>query len=808
MKKLTKAWLTILLTLSAVFSAAGCGGDKGCKHNVGSWYTITNATCVEKGLKEGTCGICYELVREDIPVDPNAHVWGEWSIQKPTEATEGEANRTCTANGKHEETLVLPVLGADKYDSELIKAPTPEENGLRHYVLKADTSVEFDSEVNRSSLDTVRDAVELSVEKSDMIRSATGEAGWSFYNASNAIVQAPLVTKHYYEHGDDAYTYIKETDSENKVFNRWYFKDDEGNVYGLTDWEGGGKIVNDIDSSSDVKYLNGSRLYIQYYGGSTGEFGYYYGTEELLNGLYNKALESTNGDFKEWTATDENNPDKKTYGFSYGSVKKSGKTSEYFTCTTVSFTLTSLFTIESLDVESIIYVNSKVFTRDEMGEDVLVPSESIITWEENEDGIAYLVEGGEEGQRYVSTISLSQTLKTASDDVPVNPHSEDELYVTSFDITYNGEVLGEDDVATFASGRATDRIFGIANIQPVAAIQKYGFDGFSFYLRKEVTKLDGSTEIVDEPISFQTSSTMTVSPLDSAQKFFLNSKLAGEQTVVIKTKNTERILKCNVREEPPSALYPSVYEYLGGNSSETYVWNTSDTQSYAITVYEGQPLYFNAAVPEEEKSYASAGYISSVSPILVERDENGDPILDDDGKIQQISPFSAAYMGGQEVTCFEANYEGQYTITLTWDADSNENTPTVSGAKTCKIVVTVLPKPTFASLTEKTYSQQVTFRDSFYLATVEFGTVEETTTANDKGEQVPAYKVEATVTLSGATEKITCIYNIQDKTMASEYAGGYKFGFKLAFNEAYDFVLSRYIEEYEVTESVVLVANS
>ena len=42
-------------------------GYKACEHNVESWTTITEATCVEDGEEQATCSICNKTIKRKIP---------------------------------------------------------------------------------------------------------------------------------------------------------------------------------------------------------------------------------------------------------------------------------------------------------------------------------------------------------------------------------------------------------------------------------------------------------------------------------------------------------------------------------------------------------------------------------------------------------------------------------------------------------------------------------------------------------------------------------------------------------------------
>lgn len=43
------------------------GGDKDCEHQWGSWLTVSEATCTEKGKQERSCSVCGAKETKEIP---------------------------------------------------------------------------------------------------------------------------------------------------------------------------------------------------------------------------------------------------------------------------------------------------------------------------------------------------------------------------------------------------------------------------------------------------------------------------------------------------------------------------------------------------------------------------------------------------------------------------------------------------------------------------------------------------------------------------------------------------------------------
>ncbi len=780
MKKIGKILLSAILCVSTLLSAAGCK-DKACTHNVGTWEVITPATCVSTGVQKGICGICYEDVEEVIPVDEEAHSYGEWDITAlPSETEKGSALKVCGLDESHKLNIVLPVLSDPDYQSSITTRPSATGDGVRTYNLKHNEGkISFTKPVPATGILLVRDAVELGVgeESRDLVRSASGTMGYKFYEEGTKPKRSST-EQHSYEFGDN-YTHIVDGSDNCEI---WYFTDEEGVLYGLTDKDGQGKIVK---HEGDKRYIEGSRLYIHFYGGGN-TLGFSYGVEALLDRLYRLARWSSNNDFVEYPV--ESVDGKDVYSFSYGEVQNSGEDSGYFTQTKVSFTLTQQYVVDSFKSESTVYVNN----RNQVDEDQN-PLPDVITWEMGENNIAKVIEGQEEGCRYVSTVQFTQTPKTPEDVVPENEHSIEDMYVQSFELTYEGQVLQENGLlpngekAQFASGKVTQRIFGITNVKPSSALRDYAMDEFTFYLR---TTEDG--KIVDKEITFGTMLSVGMAvDMDSNKKFFLNAKQKGEQTVVVKTKNVERVIQCNIGASLPTAIYPAVYEYKNGG----YVWDygvETETTQISKTVYANQPLTFTIDVPKTEKNYAFATYA-----LLDENDQEID-ISTSNRFVNTSISYNGVSMG---VTQFISNETGEHTIKIV-SKDENGIYTNVG----CTIVVNVVAAPTIEELSQKTYEAKdmlVPNGEEWY----ELCNVEVRFTTAQSTDDGKTWTMTATITTDKATETVSCTYTSETRELTSSHSGGAELGFKLALNSGYDFVLSVNIEVAELVSEEVLTVK-
>ena len=110
-----------------------------CKHDASHTYTdvipatghtpaeavkeneVAATCCAEGSYDEVTyCSICKQEVGREhktIPIDEDAHDWGEWiQTNAPTETDLGEEARTCKHNSSHKETREIPALGPSQVE--------------------------------------------------------------------------------------------------------------------------------------------------------------------------------------------------------------------------------------------------------------------------------------------------------------------------------------------------------------------------------------------------------------------------------------------------------------------------------------------------------------------------------------------------------------------------------------------------------------------------------------------------------------------------------------------------------------------
>ena len=97
---------------------------------------IVPATCMAAGSYEEAvyCQICGdELSRNTVtvPADPDAHVWGAWTVSTEGSCTEDSVEiRFCECNNSHYETRIVPAPGHDWGEWVTVTEATIEANGL------------------------------------------------------------------------------------------------------------------------------------------------------------------------------------------------------------------------------------------------------------------------------------------------------------------------------------------------------------------------------------------------------------------------------------------------------------------------------------------------------------------------------------------------------------------------------------------------------------------------------------------------------------------------------------------------------
>lgn len=639
-KKIYAAFTAALMTVSiglAGFTA--CGPDHECVY---TYKTKVPATCMSAGVEEGVCGICNESYNREIPVDENAHSYGEWNIVKPTESAEGTATAVCKYNQTHIHTVSLPKLteeGTGYTSSEITLSPTALKAGERTFVLEdAIGDIMFKIPVPAHGVQTVADAVEVGVAGAEQVRYSYGKS------SSNRLNSA--ISEFYYEFGEN-YTHL--IDSADK-YESWYSYDEKGQLFGIRregisyDFENGkpGQVVTTggkpkQDPLPNAGYMKGERV-VLYYSSSVSLS--YYGAEECLDELYKWMLASTNGDAYEEIVKDGNET---VYKFGFGSYN-----SPYFCELKVEFTLTETNALKHLLVESYDYDNtwSKKFEQDP------------------ETKYYHVIDGAE-----VSGIELIEFTNTTEAELspeeaaekPVNPYPATALQLKSLDVieSSTGNVVDDNSVITVNADVMKD--FRFANIENIGPdINDIEYDPITVYLR---------TETRDIELDYYIGANKVLGYCNTSTTMQIRSRLAGDLTFVLKSKSGsfEKEFKLHVNPIAPSKITPSYHKY--GNTG--YTWQQTSSDSITATVYVNQPVPFKADVSNDELSYVSTGFEAQITS--------------SNSANAKLTWTSEA----RDVMEFRASAVGTYTIRLM---------SSLNRARTCTITVKVVAPPPMGSL--------------------------------------------------------------------------------------------------------------
>ena len=603
------------ISLGLMLFAAGTGAcsKQPCEHAFR--YTVnTPATCTSEGEREGLCGICGTVVTEPIPVDENAHAYGEWAVTKPTDANTGLAVKTCANSAQHKIEQLLPVLGADEYTVKVLQAPSAFDKGETQYTLAhAAGNIVFTVETAETGVQTVSDAINAALANKNQVRKGTG----NYVADKNTWDPHPF----FYEFGD-RYAHIID-EGEDKE--HWYSWEADGDFYGVLFGEhlgeegSGGKLTiqahpNGDGTFAEEPYLDGFRFAIPWAGS---DFEDYYGAEKLAEGLHRFIKKNNNRDYKE--RIEEKNG-KTFYGFSYSYLA----TDTYFCFLDLEFSLSDTYALKDLEF------NCKIYPKG--------------TWKHNEEeGTTELIDP--DAAFYHAFIEYDQTLISElspeeAANVPKNPYGMGTRSVKSFKLDYHGEETSETLIPKIPTAVSFD--LNVSDVQPELADMELD----------PVVNIYRVLNGRDILLGLEENTTGFLAYYQN-QKIKIRSWVAGEVTFAAQTQSGYRkIFKIDFQPSAPTSLTASAYEISAQGSG----WNNTAAQT---TVYTGQPLYLRALASEKEEKYADPSSTASAQI---------------GGAAASDVTFTKVEFEGKEVTRMLASQPGDYTVTLTSVLDPSVKT--------------------------------------------------------------------------------------------------------------------------------------
>ncbi len=750
----------VMLT-AAVLPVGGCST---CDHDVSVWETVRAATCTRVGQEKGVCSLCLYEVKRDIPVDENAHAYGEWEVSVPTETASGVAKKTCEHSRNHVTEVTIPALSSLEYTSEITKRPSALGDGERAYKYVHELGeITFTVPISASGIESVRDAVDIasSVESRKLIRSSKGTIGYEYHrpaidnfnSVDEGLTTLPAVDEihrhsYRYEFGND-YTHIALSTFDNTE--RWYAREN-GEVYGFAESPEG--FIDEIGRGvpEAENYIDGFRFVLMY---ETG-LGAFYGAENLLAGLYKAARLSENEDFEELVEEEDGET---WYTFRFGH-HDGNEDDGLFGNVSVSFTMSEEYTISYMVVESSVYTNNADMDDSANGR--------FDTWElveVNGKKVARLKEGKKDnGSRYIDRITITEqvTVTEAADEpVPENPYPLNGSVYESFEVAYKGDVIGEGDVIDCTANAQVS--LTLQNMKPQSAVNN-GKDGFTYYYRDEKGN--------DHVIGYDTLSDVGVNVYNNRLRF----QVAGEVQIVIKTARLEKVLTFNVAPIAPTEIFPTAFEY----TRTGYFAHKMSTVEQTATVYAGQPLYFMAEPSALEINYTDA----SVTNEVVAGNANACTLVDEVAGADL--PMSIRTTGAK-VSSFVSDVPGVYTVQMK---------STMNASVTCSLRVNVVEAPDIKDvLSGGSYMQELNYPVKGAVS-VDFVEAEGYT--------------KAIVSFNGRDTELKCVYDESTKTLTSELLSvpglfdDVVYNFSLSLNEAYNLVLTHPTGFEVFTESAVL----
>ena len=829
-----KIFTSIVSTVAAVAicttAFVGCAKDDGKCLDGGdhayTWTVVTEATCSGEGSRRGVCGICGDVVEESIPVDPEAHAYGDWAITAPTETSSGTAVKTCSLNAEHVYSVTLPAYSLDSsvgYDEHRIDvAPTAATEG-KLYLEKQDPLglIAFTVTVPKRQVTSLDDAVTLAVTLGDTVRTSTG-----YYTEKTDGLKNEFDV--YF--GDD-FVRVQETGDNTET---WYSYDEEGKIFGIY------REIPTTTNPQPVARRDESAVDANMEGFSYQSGGgdvRVYGAEGLLKNAYagytsvEAVLKSEpvflrNNDgtiYIEFSFSRYENPRFVRYEIS-ATLDKSGAIKSITQNTSVihQYMIATddenqpLFKDNGDIVWSPIYASNDTdggyvpsqdsawevlylqdadgnYILDDEGQKINIKPYTYEIARDKNDNIIYATdENGDpimvNGNRVPmpayytddhpevnkrSIVYEEQTFKSPSDVVEDNRYTSEDLYIHSFDLSYNGKVI--EDSVTLPSNTTIN--FDVSNVQPSTATLSY--DPLTVWIRTEARDI----ELTLDPAT--NSYHMDGGFNKGTSKPYVRALYAGDVTLVFKAKGgmAEKVVNVTFTKSAPSASYPlkaQVNTYNEVNGEVSYTWSDYSSKN-PYTVYTNQPFTVRTATSE-----AGAAFIDTSFYVY--------EVLDAD--YNEVGEDRVSYVTNADGTVtFTAKTAGRYTVILR---------SSLSGTQTTSFDVVVEQQPEISSM--------------FINGTVYKGMLKYI----KKGEGNPS-AAEITVTVSNSNNWRQGTLNIsvagneavysysysETEGFKTEYVSGVSpetltFDFSFAINEAYRLTVTHGTGFANLTETIVI----
>ena len=128
------------LILLLLFLLCGCRNNEN-NGNIAHSHQYEKTLLVEEGCEQAreykyvcSCGDSYSEI-----IEPQGHDFGEWLlVEDASIESQGLIRRVCSTNLEHIEEIILPKLGDDIYEYNVVQQPSNRDAGLGKYVYQID----------------------------------------------------------------------------------------------------------------------------------------------------------------------------------------------------------------------------------------------------------------------------------------------------------------------------------------------------------------------------------------------------------------------------------------------------------------------------------------------------------------------------------------------------------------------------------------------------------------------------------------------------------------------------------------------
>lgn len=512
-----------------------------------------------------------------------------------------------------------------------------------------------------------------------------------------------------YEFGIN-YTKIKESaDADNE----YHFSIDEEGTFCVQ--FSYGQMVPNPDINSEM--MNGTPYYFWFHRVRS------YGVEHALTTLYAAAKECTNKDLKETV-----NEASRTYTFSFSGLVFISNANDYYE-TEVTFTLGDDYTIKHAEYVQKYWENS-------------ILSETFKT-----DANGHTTPIGVYNELERETVD-----QVSGEREKTNPYTRDMFIIQSYELTYNGNKLGDDGVIEYTMGQNPNNTFTIhiENILPETA--DFSQDPMYFnYPGNFGEDVDSATMIyMDGYYIFRTGKLIVVQLLNG-----------GVWTLILKTSNTYKTITFNVTGIAPTSMTAQLY------NTTTNRFYDANQKATGI----GGTVYFKGAVNQYANEAQTAQITSGNS---------------------EYATVEETTVNGLKCFKFSATKSGTYTVTVTSAAASSVN---------CTFTFTVSEMPDYDSILSGKYT--VTDYDG-NIYTLEFTPSGTGETANGTlvVTKTPTTEDDEPILDQAQTQTLTYSINPDDFSIVLTSVSGTNIGISLSIDEQNRLVLEdRYSITYVLTRA-------